>query len=271
MQNGSNIGADRIVFDWRINRFPRLAIDLRIVIWSVPVSYAVAFHSSTALGLWMPLRPAKFWTAILCFSMLVPGCVYAEGIDTEHLFGFMIGTDVGNVGEREFQSQTTGRFSKSGDNYRAINQELELEFVPVGNFRIEVGGAFAAHDIDGTPGFEDRRQLAWQGISLDLRYRFLDRDTAPFGLTFAVENQKGIHNRRRVRGDGASASGPLCRRRGTLPAEVRRHWAGGVQRPSAICRSHRIFPVVGALQADGYLERSGLGAYGWTGFVARSR
>src|SRR6266404_7187799 len=136
----------------------------------------------------MPLRPATFWTAILCFSMLVSGCVYAEGIDTEHLFGFLIGTDVGNVGEREFQSQTTGRFSKSGDNYRAINQELELEFVPVANFRIEVGGAFAAHDIDGTPGFEDRRQLAWQGISLDLRYRFLDRDTAPFGLTFAVEN-----------------------------------------------------------------------------------
>jgi hypothetical protein len=145
----------------------------------------------TALGLWMPLRPATFWTAIMCFSMLVPGCVYAEGIDTEHLFGFLIGTDVGNVGEREFQSQTTGRFSKSGDNYRAINQELELEFVPVGNFRIEVGGSFAAHDIDGTPGFEDRRQLAWQGISLDLRYRFLDRDTAPFGLTLAVENQLG--------------------------------------------------------------------------------
>ena len=188
MQSGSNIGADRIVFDWRINRFPRLAIDLRIVIWSVPVSYPVAFYSSMALGLWMPLRPAKFWTAILCFSMLVPGCVYAEGIDTEHLFGFIIGTDVGNVGEREFQSQTTGRFSKRGDNYRAINQELELEFVPVDNFRIEVGGAFAAHDIKGTPGFEDRRQLAWQGISLDLRYRFLDRDTAPFGLTFAVEN-----------------------------------------------------------------------------------
>ena len=137
----------------------------------------------------MPLRPAKFWTAILCFSMLVPGSVYAEGIDTEHLFGFMIGTDVGNVGEREFQSQTTGRFSKRGDNYRAINQELELEFVPVDNFRIEVGGAFAAHDIEGTPGFDDRRQLAWQGISLDLRYRFLDRDTAPFGLTFAVENR----------------------------------------------------------------------------------
>jgi len=68
-----------------------------------------------------------------------PGLRVCGGIDTEHLFGFLIGTDVGTAGEREFQSQTTGRFSKNGGRYRAINQELELEFVPVNNFRIEVG------------------------------------------------------------------------------------------------------------------------------------
>src|SRR5260370_41933127 len=135
----------------------------------------------------MPFGPATFRTAIVCFSALVPACVYAEGIDTEHLFGFLMGTDVGSPGEREFQSQTTGRFSKSGGNYRAINQELELELVPAKNFRIEVGSAFASHDINGVAGFEDRRQLAWQGVSVDLRYRFLDRDAAPFGLTFALE------------------------------------------------------------------------------------
>src|ERR1700694_5401994 len=136
----------------------------------------------------MPTSAKTFRAAMVCFSGLLPGGVHAEGIYTEHLFGFMIGTDVGNVGEREFQSQTTGRFSRSGGNYRAINQELELEFVPVSNFWIEIGSAFASHDINGIAGFEDRRQLAWQGVSLDLRYRFLNRDTAPFGLTFAVEN-----------------------------------------------------------------------------------
>ncbi len=108
----------------------------------------------------MPLCLAVFRTAIVCLSTLVPACVYAEGIDTEHLFGFMIGTDVGTAGEREFQSQTTGRFSKTGGNYRAINQELELELVPADNFRIEIGSAFASYD---------------------------NRDAAPFGLTFALE------------------------------------------------------------------------------------
>jgi len=136
----------------------------------------------------MPIDAKAFRTAIVCFSTLLANCVHAEGIDTEHIFGFMIGTDVGNPGEREFQNQTTGRFSKSGGRYRAVGQEFELEFVPAKDFRIEIGSAFAAHDIKGVPDFEDRRQLAWQGVSVDLRYRFLDRDTAPLGLTFALES-----------------------------------------------------------------------------------
>jgi hypothetical protein len=136
----------------------------------------------------MPIRAKTFQAAVVCFAALVPAGLHAEGIDTEHLFGLMIGTDVGTVGEREFQSQTTGRFARNGGKYRTVGQEFELELVPVNNFRIEVGGDFAAHEINGVPGLEDHRQLALQGVSLDLRYRFLDRDTAPVGLTFAVES-----------------------------------------------------------------------------------
>lgn len=135
----------------------------------------------------MPIRLKTCQVVFVCLSALLPSGVCAEGIDTEHLFGFMIGTDIGNVGEREFQSQTTGRFSRNGGNYHAVGQELELEFVPVKNVRIELGSTFASHNINGVPGLEDRRQLSWQGVSVDFRYRFLNRDAAPVGLTFAVE------------------------------------------------------------------------------------
>jgi len=135
----------------------------------------------------MPISAKMFWAGIVAFSALLPAAGRAEGIDTEHLFGFMIGSDVGNVGEREFQSQTTGRFSKNGGSYRVVGQELELEFVPARNFRIEMGSTFSAHQISGVPDLDDRRQLAWQGVSVDFRYRFLERDIVPLGLTFAVE------------------------------------------------------------------------------------
>jgi hypothetical protein len=137
----------------------------------------------------MPIRSNTCRAVFVCLSVLLPGAVRAEGIDTEHLFGFMIGTDIGTVGERELQSETTGRFSRNGGKYRAIGQEFELEFVPAKNVRVELGTSFASHYIRGVPGLEDRRQLSWEGVSLDLRYRFLDRDAAPFGFTVAVEGR----------------------------------------------------------------------------------
>ena len=135
----------------------------------------------------MRLGAHTIWTAIAFGVALAPACVSAEeSFDTEHIFGFMIGTDVGNPGEREFQSQTTGRFGKGG-TYRALQQEVEIEVVPLPNFRIEVGGTATLHDITGVPDIDDRRQFNFQGASLDLRYRLLDRGRAPFGLTVAAE------------------------------------------------------------------------------------
>ncbi len=136
----------------------------------------------------MRIGAHTIWMAIVCIAALAPASVSAEeGFDTEHIFGFMIGTDVGNPGEREFQSQTTGRFGKGGGTYRALQQEVEIEIVPLPNFRIEVGGTASLHDITGVPDIDDRRQFNFQGASLDLRYRLLDREHAPFGLTVAAE------------------------------------------------------------------------------------
>lgn len=130
----------------------------------------------------------KFGWAVACMAALAPACVSAEeGFDTEHIFGFMIGTDVGNVGEREFQIETTGRFGKGGVTYRALSHEVEIEVVPLPNFRIEIGGTASLHDITGVPEIDDRRQFNFQGASLDLRYRLLDRERAPFGVTVAAE------------------------------------------------------------------------------------
>jgi hypothetical protein len=136
----------------------------------------------------MRARAYTLWTIVACTAALAPARASAEeGFDTEHIFGFMIGTDIGNQGEREFQTQTTGRFGKGGGTYRAIGQEVEIEIVPLPNFRIEVGGTATLHDITGVPDIEDRRQFNFQGASLDLRYRLLDRERAPFGMTIASE------------------------------------------------------------------------------------
>jgi hypothetical protein len=127
--------------------------------------------------------------AAFCF-LLLPTRGHAEGIDTEHIYGFMIGSDVGEAGEREFQTTSTGRLSKRAGNYSALDQQLEMEFVPFTNYRVEVGTSFAAFDMLSVPGLANRTDAGWQAVSLDLRYRFLDREHAPFGLTFAIESHR---------------------------------------------------------------------------------
>lgn len=151
----------------------------------------------------------KFWTIFACCCVMAATAVHgqerdegregAASMDTEHIFAFMIGADVGTPGEREFQSATTGRFGRSAGRYRVYGNEAELEFVPAPNVRVEAGASFVGHDIGGVPDLPDRRQFALQGLSLDFRYRFLDRRTAPFGLTVAV----GMHGDRTDETTGA--------------------------------------------------------------------
>jgi hypothetical protein len=137
----------------------------------------------------MAVSTKALGVAITCAAVLISGSVRGEDIDTEHIFGFMIGSDVGTRGEREIQSQTAASLGKGTGRYRAAEQEIELEWVPAQNFRVEVGSAFAGYDIGGVAGLDDRHQFSWQGASLDLRYRLLARDTAPFGMTIAVQSE----------------------------------------------------------------------------------
>jgi hypothetical protein len=135
----------------------------------------------------MARRRYAILSPVVVACTLLPSGGRAEGIDTEHLFAFMIGTDTGDVGEREFQSQTTGRFAKSAGTYRALTQSAELEFVPIDNFRVEFAAVAASYDIGAVPGFDDLKQAGVQGGSVDVRYRFLDRKTAAFGLAIDAE------------------------------------------------------------------------------------
>jgi hypothetical protein len=69
-----------------------------------------------------------FQSAVVSLAALLPACLHAEGIDTEHLFAFMIGADVGTVGDAEFQSETTaasaGTVGAIGRSARSSNWSL---------------------------------------------------------------------------------------------------------------------------------------------------
>jgi hypothetical protein len=133
----------------------------------------------------MKSRLAVVWLLVL------PVTATAKDLETTHLFGFTLGTDVNGVGEVEGETETVGRFAKRAGSYSAIAPTLGLKFIPWENFSVEPVVAAAYHGISGVPDLDDRRRLAFDSLSVELRYRLLDREHAPVGLTLGVDPHWG--------------------------------------------------------------------------------
>ena len=116
----------------------------------------------------------------------------SSGVDTEHLFGFTEGTDIGAAGEREVEVDSTFRSGKHTGSFATAASEIEFKYTAFENFRISAVATPAYYDIVGTAGMKDRRQAAAQSVSFDARFRLIDRDRAPFGLTLSVEPHWGF-------------------------------------------------------------------------------
>jgi hypothetical protein len=144
-------------------------------------------------------------SCLLLALAMVPTGARCGTIETEHLFGFTIGSDVGDVGERELEGSVTGRFSKRNGLYGATESTMSAEFVPIANLRTEVTGAVVSYDIAGVSGLLDQRYAAFGGFSADIRYRLLDRASAPFGLAVGAEPHWGRADE--VTGEPASQYG----------------------------------------------------------------
>lgn len=112
---------------------------------------------------------------------------HRDGIETEHLFGFTMGSDIDVPGAGHFLVNLDGRFTRQTGSYTAVSKRFEYSFTPWRDFEVGIGASFAAHAISGVDGLGDRRSAAFEGFSLELRRRLLDRATAPFGLTLSAE------------------------------------------------------------------------------------
>jgi hypothetical protein len=113
-------------------------------------------------------------------------------LDTEHLFGFVEGADIGGKGETEFVIDSSLRAGKSAGSFADTASELELKYTAFENVRISAAATLAWYDIAGVTGIADARRAAIQSFSSDARFRVLDRAQAPFGLTVSVSPHWGL-------------------------------------------------------------------------------
>ena len=75
----------------------------------------------------MAERHGTVKSCLLLVLALIPTGGHTEPIETEHLFGFTIGSDTGDVGEREIEGSVTGRFAKHAGTYDAASSTMSGE------------------------------------------------------------------------------------------------------------------------------------------------
>jgi hypothetical protein len=111
----------------------------------------------------------------------------ARKVDTEFIFGWTQGADVGELHERELEFQNDILAGKRTGRYTAAVSQLRYETSPLPNLRLEIGAPFSGHDISGVAGLDHRSGWAFQGLSGEVKYKLLSREKAPLGLSVSFE------------------------------------------------------------------------------------
>lgn len=107
-------------------------------------------------------------------------------IDTEHIFGFVEGSDIGQKGDLEGEIQNTSAIGKRSGSYFASSNQAQLKYTISDNFRIAPSLNFSYHNINNVPDVDNRNQFAFAGAGMEMRYHLLNWRTAPFGLTLSA-------------------------------------------------------------------------------------
>ena len=142
-------------------------------------------------------RNSRSFVAALAASLLLGqiGSINARGlkpfgageeIDTEHIFGFVEGSDVGKKGQIDGELESSSAIGKRSGRYVASSNEIQLIYSVTDSFRVAPQLDFSYVDISNVPDLSNRRQFEFGGAGFEMRYRLLNWRTAPFGLTLSA-------------------------------------------------------------------------------------
>jgi len=136
------------------------------------------------------------WQAVLVLvALMLPSLAQAQEsggtaqgpVDTEHIFGFAEGADIGENGERELEITATSLVGKLGQ-YVGVQNETAFRYVVADGFRASIGDLTDYHAISGVPGLTDLHSVSvFGGVSSEFRWQFLNRFSSPLDLTLSFE------------------------------------------------------------------------------------
>jgi hypothetical protein len=122
-----------------------------------------------------------------------------DELETKYIFGFTIGSSVGDQGDKEFEPDTHADFGKRGGSYGVGQTALEYEYTPTKFMQIELGPTVSYYNIHNVPGLDDRDMGTINGFEADIRSVLIDHSRLPLAVTLSLEPE--FHSRDETSGD----------------------------------------------------------------------
>lgn len=142
------------------------------------------------------MRAGRFvavWAILASIPALLPASPSsAADVDTEHMFGFTEGSDIGTARQPEAELETIGAFGRADGSYSAVSATASLKYPLTNAFRLAPSITFTRFDSSGVTDIEDLQQVKAERVGLEFRWRALARETAPVGLTFVAAPALGF-------------------------------------------------------------------------------
>ncbi len=105
-------------------------------------------------------------------------------LDTEHIFGFAEGSDIGAKGEREIENITVGSFGKIG-SYNQVDTETSFRYSVADRLRLSIGTLTDATTIHDVLGLDNRTAITFSGVIAEARLNIVDDRTHAYGLSLS--------------------------------------------------------------------------------------
>jgi hypothetical protein len=109
-----------------------------------------------------------------------------DGQNSEDIFGFTTGTDLGEKGEGSLGFEGVGRLGKRDGNYSVLMGSLGYTYVPVDGLRLGVGVNGNSYRIRNVTDLDDRTRSGLDGASFELKYRVRERNQLSPGISVSV-------------------------------------------------------------------------------------
>ena len=105
--------------------------------------------------------------------------------DTEHMFGFAEGADIGPKGEWEVESVTIAGFGAL-DSSLNVDTAASIKYSVTNDLRLSVGPLAEYHSFRHALDLGNHSGMNFSGMFVEARWKIVDRLIAPFGMSLNV-------------------------------------------------------------------------------------